>query len=95
MAQVPAIDDQQVQMNQSIVQLHDHPNLGVDTLGHSEEVETLSIDAMEVDVQVRFDRNDSFSLIYKFLFSYSRLLKSAGMKKLAQCHLTALLIKQI
>ena len=45
MAQEPAMDDQQVQ-------LHDHPNLGVDELGHSEEVETLSIDTMEVDVQV-------------------------------------------
>jgi len=55
MAQEPAMDDQQVQ-------LHDHPNLGVDELGHSEEVETLSIDTMEVDVQTsEVSRNEEIS----------------------------------
>ena len=48
--EVSSIDNPQVRINQSIVQL------GVEELGHSEEVETLSIDAMEVDVQVRSNK---------------------------------------
>jgi len=54
--EVSSIDNPQVRINQSIVQL------GVEELGHSEEVETLSIDAMEVDVQTsEVSRNEEIS----------------------------------
>ena len=97
MSQVPAMDDQQVQINQSIAQLDDQPNLGVDALGHSEEVETLSIDAMEVDVQVGFNKSSNLYIYCLQLFFYccSRLLKLVEMKKSVQCRLTTLWNRQI
>ena len=49
MANVSAMVEEHVQMNESIVQMGD-PH-GLDSLGHSQEVE-LTMEAMEVDVQV-------------------------------------------
>lgn len=52
MTNVTAMVEEHVQMNESMVQMGDTHNLGVENLGHSEEVETLTMEAMEVDVQV-------------------------------------------
>lgn len=49
MANVPAMNEEHVQMNESIAQMSDQHVL--ETLGHSEEVE-MPMEAMEVDVQV-------------------------------------------
>lgn len=46
--------EEHVQANESVVHLGNDPNsLNMNHLGHSEEVETMTIEAMEVDVQVR------------------------------------------
>ena len=47
---VSSMDEGQQQMNESIAQLNDPSG---NLLSHSEEVETMSIEAMEVDVHVR------------------------------------------
>ena len=53
MSHVSGMVEDHVQPNESLVHLRGDPNsLNMDDLGHSEEVETMSIEAMEVDVQV-------------------------------------------
>lgn len=55
MASVSGIVEEHSQSTEAIVHLrNDSSSLHMDDLGHSEEVETMSIEAMEVDVQVRF-----------------------------------------
>ena len=54
MSNVSGIVEEHVQANESVVNLENDPNnLNMNDLGHSEEVETMTIEAMEVDVQVR------------------------------------------
>ena len=63
-ANVSAMVEEHVQMNETLVQMGAPHSLTVETLGHSEEVETMS---MEVDVQVSFYSN---SLLNSYLNSY-------------------------
>ncbi|XP_046457412.1 protein lin-54 homolog isoform X1 [Daphnia pulex] len=52
MSNVSGIVEEHVQTNESAVHLGNDPNnLNMNDLGHSEEVETMTIEAMEVDVQ--------------------------------------------
>jgi len=56
--------EEHVQMNETLVQMGAPHSLTVETLGHSEEVETMS---MEVDVQVSFSKF-FIKFLFKFLF---------------------------
>lgn len=58
MSNVSGIVEDLVQGSESVVHLgNDHHGLNMNDLGHSEEVETMSIEAMEVDVQVRYHQH--------------------------------------
>lgn len=53
MSHVSGMVEEHIPQNESMMHLRSDPNnLNMDDLGHSEEVETMSIEAMEVDVQV-------------------------------------------
>lgn len=57
MSNVSGIVEEHVQTNESAVHLGNDPNnLNMNDLGHSEEVETMTIEAMEVDVQVIYSK---------------------------------------
>ena len=70
MSGVSSMGDNQAQINPSMEHLNEAHTLSVEGLGHSEEVETLSIDAMEVDVQVS-SKNVSLLLLILMVFSLS------------------------
>lgn len=69
MSNVSAIVEEHVQASKNIEHLRSDPdNLNMDDLGHSEEVETMTIEAMDVDVQVRIAIYLGFiSIIFLFL----------------------------
>lgn len=64
-ANVSAMVEEHVQMNETLVQMGAPHSLTVETLGHSEEVETMS---MEVDVQVSFYSNSLLNSYLNFYF---------------------------
>ena len=84
---VSSMDEGQQQMNESIAQLNDPSE---NLLSHSEEVETMSIEAMEVDVHVRLvlSVSDSSDFLIGPFFFYRLQQKTARLKKSAVCRLT-------
>jgi hypothetical protein len=84
---VSSMDEGHQQMNESMAQLNDPTG---NLLSHSEEVETMSIEAMEVDVHVSLllsvSAIETFTL--GLFFFNRRQQRTARLKKSALCPLT-------
>ena len=83
MSSVSGIVEEHVQTNESVVHLENDPNsLNMNDLGHSEEVETMTIEAMEVDVQVRYlNIKNLFIKIYLICLVYITLISECGSEQ--------------